>query len=105
MGESPTIETRKDRPYAAIPVSVRMEELGSVVPPLTGQVFDWLGAQGVAPAGPPFWRYLVVDMESWSSKPGFRSRAWSRVMGKFALAYCLPAGTPRLCTRVIQTLS
>jgi effector-binding domain-containing protein len=64
VGESPTIETRKDRPYAAIPVSVRMEELGSVVPPLTGQVFDWLGAQGVAPAGPPFWRYLVVDMEN-----------------------------------------
>ena len=64
MGESPTIETRKDRPYAAIPVSVRMEELGSVVPPLTGQVFDWLAAQGVAPAGPPFWRYLVVDMEN-----------------------------------------
>jgi effector-binding domain-containing protein len=64
VGDSPTIETRMDRPYAAIPVSVRMEELGSVVPPLTGQVVDWLGAQGVAPAGPPFWRYLVVDMEN-----------------------------------------
>jgi effector-binding domain-containing protein len=64
VAESPTIETRVDQPYAAIPVSVRMEELGSVVPPLTGQVFDWLAAQGIAAAGPPFWRYLVVDMEN-----------------------------------------
>ena len=64
MAESPTIETRMDQPYAAIPISVRMEELGSVVPPLTGQVFDWLAAQGIVPAGPPFWRYLVVDMEN-----------------------------------------
>jgi effector-binding domain-containing protein len=64
VAESPTIETRVDQPYAAIPVSVRMEELGSVVPPLTGQVFDWLAAQGMAAAGPPFWRYLVVDMEN-----------------------------------------
>jgi effector-binding domain-containing protein len=64
VAESPTIETRMDQPYAAIPVSVRIEELGSVVPPLTGQVFEWLAAQGIAPIGPPFWRYLVVDMEN-----------------------------------------
>jgi hypothetical protein len=106
VGESPTIETRKDQPYAAIPVSVRMEELGSVVPPLTGQVFDWLAAQGVAPAGPPFWRYLVVDMEDkLELETGVPVASLVEGMGKFALAYCLPAGTPRLCTRVIQTLS
>lgn len=64
MGESPTIEKRVDQPYAAIPVSVCIEELGSVVPPLTGQVFDWLAARGIAPTGPPFWRYVVVDMEN-----------------------------------------
>ena len=64
MSESPTIETRIDQPYAAIPVSVRMEELGMVVPPLTGRVFEWLAARGIAPAGPPFWRYVVVDMET-----------------------------------------
>jgi effector-binding domain-containing protein len=63
MGDSPTIETRGDQPYAAIPVKVRMEELGSVVPPLTGRVFDWLAARDIAPAGPPFWRYLVIDMD------------------------------------------
>jgi effector-binding domain-containing protein len=62
MGESPTIETRTEQPYVAIPVSVRMDELGTVVPPLMGDVFDWLTARGIAPAGPPFWRYVVVDM-------------------------------------------
>ena len=64
VGENPTVETRTDRPYAAIPVSVTMQQLGSVVPPLTARVFDWLAAQGVAPAGPPFWRYVVIDMEN-----------------------------------------
>jgi effector-binding domain-containing protein len=64
MGESPTVESRMEQPYVAIPVKVGMDELGSVVPPLTGQVFDWLGARGIAPAGPPFWRYIVVDMDA-----------------------------------------
>ena len=47
MGESPTVETRIDQPYAAIPVSVTMEELGTVVPPLTGQVVGWLAGRGI----------------------------------------------------------
>jgi effector-binding domain-containing protein len=64
VGESPTVETRIDQPYAAIPVSVTMEELGTVVPPLTGQVVGWLAGRGISPAGPPFWRYVVVDMEA-----------------------------------------
>lgn len=64
VGETPTIETRTDQPYAAIPVTVSMEELGSVVPPLTRQVFDWLAARGVAPTGPPFWRYVAIDMDA-----------------------------------------
>ena len=64
MPQSPTVETRIDQPYAAIPVKVSMDELGSVVPPLTGQVFDWLADRGIRPAGPPFWRYVVVDMDA-----------------------------------------
>ncbi len=64
MGESPTIETRMDQPYAAIPVKVRMDELGSVVPPLTGRVIGWLAARSITPVGPPFWRYVVVDMDA-----------------------------------------
>jgi effector-binding domain-containing protein len=64
VAESPTVEIRTDQPYVAIPVKVRMEELGAVVPPLTGQVFDWLGTRGISPAGPPFWRYILVDMDA-----------------------------------------
>ena len=64
MSESPTIETRMDQPYAAILVKVRMEELGSVVPPLTARVFGWLATRGINPAGPPFWRYVVIDMDA-----------------------------------------
>jgi effector-binding domain-containing protein len=64
MSESPTIETRTDQPYVAIPVRVRMQDLGAVVPPLASQVFEWLSERGVSPAGPPFWRYLVIDMDA-----------------------------------------
>jgi hypothetical protein len=59
MAESPTVETRIAQPYVAIPVKVRMEDLASVVRPLTDQVFDWLGTRGITPVGPPFWRYGV----------------------------------------------
>ena len=27
------------------------------------RIFGWLGARGIAPAGPPFFRYHVIDME------------------------------------------
>lgn len=64
MSESPTIETRTDQPYVAIPVRVRMQDLGAVVPPLTGQVVEWLSERDVTPAGPPFWRYIVIDMDA-----------------------------------------
>jgi hypothetical protein len=48
-------------PYAAIAIVVPMERLASAGP-LNGVVFDWLAQQHVAPAGPPFWKYNVIDM-------------------------------------------
>jgi effector-binding domain-containing protein len=41
-----------------------MADLGTVVPPLNQEVFAWLGGRGTAPAGPPFWKYNVIDMAS-----------------------------------------
>ncbi len=42
-----------------------MNEMGSVIPQRLGEVFAWLGAHGVAPAGPPFVRYYdVSDMSA-----------------------------------------
>jgi effector-binding domain-containing protein len=63
MSAAPRIETRAEQPYVAIRTQVAMEELGTVVPPLNQEVFAWLGQQGAAPAGPPFWKYNVIDME------------------------------------------
>jgi effector-binding domain-containing protein len=59
----PEVVTRAEAPYVAIRTQATMETLGTAVPPLNGEVFAWLGRQGVAPAGPPFWKYNVIDME------------------------------------------
>ncbi len=52
---------REAVPYAAISITVPMERLASAGR-LNGVVFDWLDQQDVAPAGPPFWKYNVIDM-------------------------------------------
>lgn len=63
MMTNPKVEERPGRPYAGIRARVTMEELGRAVPPLWPEVFGWLGQRGVAPAGPPFLRYYVVEMD------------------------------------------
>ena len=59
---APEIVTHAAQPYVAIRTHVTMADLGTVVPPLNQEVFAWLGACGVAPAGAPFWKYNVIDM-------------------------------------------
>lgn len=63
MAEEPRVAERVATPYVAITANVTMDELAVVVPPLTGEVFGWLQAHGAAPAGAPFWKYNVIDME------------------------------------------
>lgn len=49
------------RPAATVTRTVTMATLSEAadeMPPL----LDWLAARGVAPTGPPFLRYLVIDM-------------------------------------------
>jgi len=60
--DEPLVVERAEQPYVAISADVSMVALGSALPPLVPQVFGWLGARGIAPAGPPFFRYVVVDM-------------------------------------------
>ena len=62
MIAEPHIATLPERPYVAIPASVTMATLATVVPPLNGEVYDWLAARGIESAGPPFWKYNVIDM-------------------------------------------
>jgi effector-binding domain-containing protein len=58
---APEIVTRAEQPYAAIRGQVSMAELGPFAG-RTGEVFAWLGARGLDPAGPPFLKYNVIDM-------------------------------------------
>jgi effector-binding domain-containing protein len=61
MSATPEIETRTEQPYAAIRAKVSMAGIGAFAA-RTGEVFGWLGARGLTPAGPPFFKYNVIDM-------------------------------------------
>jgi effector-binding domain-containing protein len=61
MSAAPEIVTRPEQPYAALRGHVSMAEIGAFAV-RTPEVYAWLGAHGVAPAGPPFLKYNVIDM-------------------------------------------
>jgi RNA polymerase sigma-70 factor (ECF subfamily) len=57
----PTVIERGEQPYVGIRRSVTMRtipEIADQIPVLAG----WLGQRGIAPAGAPFLRYVVIDM-------------------------------------------
>jgi effector-binding domain-containing protein len=56
----PQIQQRDALPYLAIRSEVA-NGLPAVVDRAFPQLFAWLGERGIAPAGPPFIRYLEVD--------------------------------------------
>jgi effector-binding domain-containing protein len=58
----PKLEERSEQPYVAIRTQAAMHELPSVIPQLHGKVRAWLEERGIEPAGPPFIRYLVINM-------------------------------------------
>ena len=57
----PTIVELPDRPYVSLPGTVTMQTIGKIADRLP-EVFGWLGARGIEPAGAPFFRYNVIDM-------------------------------------------
>ena len=61
MPAMPEIVSRAEQPYAAIRARVTMSQLGGLGARL-GEVFGWLAARGVPPAGAPFFKYNVIDM-------------------------------------------
>src|SRR5262245_33218183 len=63
MFTEPRVDQRAAQPYVGIRTLATMAELPTVIPETLEQVFAWLGQHGVAPAGPPFIRYHVIDME------------------------------------------
>ncbi len=58
----PVVVDRVARPYVALRARASMQTLGPELGPLAPRVFELLGQLRVAPDGPPFWRYLVIDM-------------------------------------------
>lgn len=64
MITEPKLEDRDEQHYVAIRTQIPMRQLKKVIPQLLGEVFVWLEQQGIAPAGPPFVRYHVIDMQA-----------------------------------------
>lgn len=62
MSQPVRIELRTARPYAGIRVRVTMDGISGAVDEAFPELFGWLAAQDIAAAGPPFIRYLVIDM-------------------------------------------
>src|ERR1700730_9054248 len=58
----PKLEERPEQPYVAIRTQAAMHELPALTPQSHGEVRHWLERQDTEPAGPPFIRYLVIDM-------------------------------------------
>ena len=62
MLSEPKLELRAERPYAAVHERLAPRELARRPVGLWGEVESWLRAHGAAIAGPPFLRFLVIDM-------------------------------------------
>jgi effector-binding domain-containing protein len=61
MPATPEIVNRTEQPYVAIRAQVTMSQLGGLGARV-GEVFGWLAARRVRPAGAPFFKYNVIDM-------------------------------------------
>jgi effector-binding domain-containing protein len=64
MANEPQILTRDEQPYVGIPATVTMSSIGQAIDSALPRIFAWLGERGIAPSGPPFIRFLVIDMEA-----------------------------------------
>ena len=62
LSEAQIIE-RPAQPYVAIREQVTMQTIAAILPELHPRVFAWLREHDIPPAGPPFWKYNVVDMD------------------------------------------
>ncbi len=62
MSTEPMTVERAEQPYVAIRGLVTQQTIPSIADRLP-EVFGWLGARGVEPAGAPFLKYNLIDME------------------------------------------
>jgi hypothetical protein len=64
MSQEPRIEERAAQHYAGIQATVPMEGISGAIDEAFPELFGWLAKTGTAPVGPPFIRFLVIDMEA-----------------------------------------
>jgi effector-binding domain-containing protein len=91
MSRTPEITERTEQPYVAIGADVTMAELPGLADRF-GEVFGWLARRGIAPAGAPFFRYHVIDMERTLSVEAGVPIAAAVAGDEQVLAGTLPAG-------------
>jgi hypothetical protein len=58
----PSVIERAPQPYVSVPRTVAMATISSAADDIPG-LFAWLAERGTEPAGPPFLRYNVIDMD------------------------------------------
>jgi hypothetical protein len=58
----PSVIERAPQPYVSVPRTVTMATISSAADDIPG-LFAWLAERGTEPAGPPFLRYNVIDMD------------------------------------------
>ena len=61
MSEQPSIVERAAIPCVSVRATVTMQTIDTIAHRIA-DVLGWLAAHGQAPAGPPFIRYIVIDM-------------------------------------------
>ncbi len=59
----PKIDKRPETPYMGIRTLTTQSQMPDVIPQLLGEVFGWLGEQGIEPAGAPILRFYVINMD------------------------------------------
>ena len=64
MRPGPQIQQRETQPYPGIRMAVTMQSFPEAVDREIPELFGWLARHGITPAGPPFIRYHVIDMEN-----------------------------------------
>ena len=61
----PKVGERAARPTVGIRTQVPMRAMtDGLIPQLLGETFGWLAQRGIAPDGPPFMRFDVINMEA-----------------------------------------
>jgi effector-binding domain-containing protein len=63
MDAEPQIQERAALPYMGLPLTVTMATFGAAIDAGYPELFGWLAAHDLAPAGPPLIRYHVIDMD------------------------------------------